>query len=122
MKYMLLIYSEPWDGSNMTEAMQAAELAKWFEYTADMQAAGVHIAGDALRETETATSVRVRDGKTLTTDGPFAGTKEILGGYYLVDVPSLDEALAWAAKCPGARYGTIEVRPLMEFEMPGAGA
>lgn len=122
MKYMLLIYAEPWDGSNMTEADQAAELEKWFKYTADMQEAGVHIAGDALREIDTATSVRVRDGKTLTTDGPFAETKEILGGYYLVDVPSLDEALAWAAKCPGAQYGTIEVRPLMEFEMPEATA
>lgn len=122
MKYMLLIYSEPWDSSNMTEAMQAAELERWFKYTADMEAAGVHIAGDALREIETATCVRVRDGKTLTTDGPFAETKEILGGYYLVDVPSLDEALAWAAKCPGAQNGTIEVRPLMEFDMPEATA
>lgn len=117
---MLLIYAEPWGASNMTETMQAAELEKWCTYTADMQAAGVPITGDALRETKPATSVRVRDGKSLTTDGPFAETKEVLGGYYLLDVPSLDGALAWAAKCPGAQYGTIEVRPLMEFDMPEA--
>ena len=121
MKYMLLIYSEPWDPAQVTEDMQKAELAKWFKYTADMQQAGAYVAGDALREVATATSVRVRDGKTVTTDGPFAETKEILGGYYLVDVPSLDEALAWAERCPGAQFGTIEVRPLMEFDMPEAG-
>lgn len=121
MKYMLLIYSEPWD-AELPADQRDAEMAKWFAYTADMQKAGVHLAGDALREIATATSVRVRDGKTLTTDGPFAETKEILGGYYLIDVPSLDEALSWAEKCPGAVYGTIEVRPLMVFDMPEATA
>jgi hypothetical protein len=120
-KYMLLIYSEPWDAMP-SEAEQQAELAKWFQYTTDLQEAGVYIAGDALREVATATSVRVREGKTLTTDGPFAETKEILGGYYLVDVPSLDEALTWAERCPGAVYGTIEVRPLMVFDGPNAPA
>jgi len=71
------------------------------------------VAGDALQPTSTATSVRVRDGETLTTDGPFAETKEVLGGYYLIDVETLDEALEWAAKIPGAGHGTIEVRPVV---------
>ena len=71
------------------------------------------VAGDALQPITTATSIRVRDGETLTTDGPFAETKEVLGGYYLIDVDTIDEALDWAAKIPGAKHGTIEVRPVV---------
>ena len=71
---------------------------------------------DALKPTDTATTVRIRDGKTLPTDGPFAETKEQLGGYYLVDAPDLDTAIRWAAKCPSAPSGSIEVRPVMVFE------
>lgn len=122
MQYMLLIYGGEGAMDNATPQEREAEMGKWFAYTNDLRTAGVMVAGDALQATTSATSVRVRDGKTLTTDGPFAETKEALGGYYLLDTPSLDEALAWAAKCPGAFYGTIEVRPLMEFDMPEAGA
>ena len=84
-------------------------------YTAELDRAGVRLAGEALQPNPTATSVRVRDGQTVTTDGPFAETKEGLGGFYLIEAPDLDAALAWAAKCPGAKYGTMEVRPVLDF-------
>lgn len=122
MKYMLLIYGPEWDGSAMSPDDQKAELDRWWAYTAAMQEAGVMLAGDALQPTATATSVRVREGKDTVTDGPFAETKEVLGGYYLLDVPSLDEAIEWAKRCPGASYGTIELRPLMIFERDGGDA
>lgn len=114
MQYMILIYAEEAPPTGTPEE-QAAEMQKWFEYTTDMQNAGVHIAGEPLQPSATATTVRVRNDETLTTDGPFAETKEVLGGYYLIDVPHLDDALKWAAACPGAHYGSIEVRPLMEL-------
>ncbi len=116
MQYMLLIYAEEMAPQGTPEEQQA-EMAKWFKYTEDLQAAGVMVAGDPLQDTSTATTVRVRNDETLTTDGPFAETKEVLGGYYLIDVEHLDDALKWAAACPGAAYGSIEVRPLME--LPG---
>jgi hypothetical protein len=116
MKYMMLIYGQEGGFGDMPEDQQQAVLKSWFDYSEDMEKAGVMVAGDALQPTPTATSVRVRDGKTLTTDGPFAETKEQLGGYYLMEVPSLDEALDWAARCPGAPYGTIELRPVMTFD------
>ncbi|MDX1510064.1 MAG: YciI family protein [Nitriliruptorales bacterium] len=114
MKYLLLIYAEEGEPTGTPEE-QAEAMQAWFDYTEDMRAAGVHMGGEPLQPSSTATSVRVRDGQRTTTDGPFAETKEVLGGYYLIDVPSLDEALAWAEKCPAAFYGTIEVRPLMEL-------
>ncbi|HJZ60712.1 MAG TPA: YciI family protein [Miltoncostaeaceae bacterium] len=116
MKYMMLIYGQEGGFGDMPEDQQQAVLKSWFDYTENMEKAGVLVAGDALQPTASATSVRVRDGKTLTTDGPFAETKEQLGGYYLMEVPSLDEALDWAARCPGAPFGTIEVRPVMTFD------
>jgi len=116
MKYMMLIYGQEGGFGDMPEDQQQAVLKSWFDYTEDMEKAGVLLAGDALQPTASATSLRVRDGKTLTTDGPFAETKEQLGGYYLMEVPSLDEALDWAARCPGAPFGTIEVRPVMTFD------
>ena len=77
-----------------------------------MKKAGVYVGGDRLRPTSSATTVRVADGKTQVLDGPYAETKEQLGGYYMIDVPDLDAALSWAARCPGASHGTIEVRPI----------
>jgi hypothetical protein len=109
MQYMLLIYV-PADGS------QSAESSAWSEYTTALQESGVMVAGDGLQPGETASTVRVRDGETLITDGPFAETKELLGGYYLIDVPDLDAALAWAAKMPNIAFGSVEVRPVMVFE------
>jgi hypothetical protein len=113
MQYMLLIYSDPSGWDTMSEADQGALYGAYGAFTEELQASGKHVAGDALQGLETATSVRVRDGETLTTDGPFAETKEVLGGYYLIDVETLDEALEWAAKLPGSWYGTVEVRPVV---------
>ena len=109
-QYMLLIYSP-----TRTPEQPEAESPQWFAYTQELNESGAMVAGDALQP-ETATTVRVRDGETVITDGPFAETKEALGGYYLVDVPDLDAALAWAAKIPNVGYGSIEVRPVMVFE------
>jgi hypothetical protein len=117
MRYMLLIYGDPAAVADMTPEEGEAEMQKWFTYSAEMAEAGVMLGGDPLEDVTTATSVQVRDGQTLTTDGPFAETKEILGGYYMLDVPDLDAAVTWAAKCPGAVHGTIELRPVQE--LPG---
>jgi len=114
MQYMLLIYT-PAAGGPSLEQLQA-EHPRWMQYTQDLQDAGVMVAGDALQGTDTATAVRVRNDETLVTDGPFAETKELLGGYYLIDVPDLDTALAWAAKIPSVGYGSVEVRPIMVFD------
>ena len=113
MKYMALIYGNESGATSMTQEQMAAELQA---YNAFGEAAGKAIlAGDALHPTHDATTVRVRDGKILTTDGPFAETKEQLGGYYLLECKNLDEAIALAAKIPGAKHGSIEVRPVMVF-------
>ena len=118
MQYMLLIYNSPDAWSSMTEDQQGEVFGAYGTFTEELQSSGKLVAGDALQPTSTATSVRVRDGETLTTDGPFAETKEVLGGYYLIDVETIDEALEWGGKIPGAKYGTIEVRPVVtDYEM-----
>ena len=115
MRYIALIYANeadrPQPGTPASEKM----MKDYFDYSDAVVKAGVFKAGDALLPTPTATTVRARDGKTLTTDGPFAETKEQLGGFYVLDCKDLDEAISWAAKIPDARTGSIEVRPLMEF-------
>lgn len=118
MQYMLLIYGPDPSAGEVPEDQGEAEMARWFAYTADMVEAGVMEAGAPLQGIDTATTVRVRDGDTLSTDGPFAETAEVLGGYYLIDVPDLDQALSWAARCPAADYGSIEVRPVAELPPP----
>jgi len=90
-------------------------MADYNAYTDDLGKSGLMRAGEALHPTSAATTVRVQNGKTVTTHGPFAETKEQLGGFYMIDCKNLDEAIAWAAKCPGARAGSIEVRPVMDF-------
>jgi hypothetical protein len=116
-QYMLLIYSDPADAPGPDE--QETQLGRWMDYTNEIQQSGAMVAGDALEPSETATTVRVRDGETLLTDGPFAETKEILGGFYVVEVPDLDAALALASKMPNIEYGSVEVRPVMVFSDPG---
>ena len=111
--YMLLLYAE--DGDEQTRAARWAELPEWDALTSELRERAVWIANAALHPVEAATTVRVRDGETTVTDGPFAVTKEILGGYYLVDCADLDEALAIAARIPMARYGSVEVRPVVEL-------
>jgi hypothetical protein len=122
MRYLLLIYDNEQTWANMSQEESQAIMGDYFGYSEEVFGAGVAKAGDALQPTSAATTVRVRDGQTVTTDGPFAETKEQLGGYYLIDVPDLDEAIKWAAKIPSSRIGSIEVRPVLAFpDAPGAG-
>ena len=116
MQYLLLIYRSEAELSKMTAADRQAMSAEYGTYTQSIIQSGHFKAGDGLQPTTTATSVRVRDGKTLTTDGPFAETREQLGGYYLVEAKDLDTALGIAARIPGAKTGTIEVRPVMIYD------
>ena len=116
MKYMLLLYQEPDAGPDRGTAEWDAEMARWFAVTDEMGGAGVLVAGNALQPTTTATTLREREGEVLLTDGPFAETKEVLGGFYVIDVADLDEATRWAAKMPLAPYGSVEIRPVMEFD------
>jgi hypothetical protein len=112
MKYMLLIYSNEAAMQSARKADIGQMMAAYGAYTEALKKAGALIAGDPLEPTTTATTVRVANGKTNVLNGPYAETKEQLGGYYLIDVPDLDAALSWAARCPGASHGTMEVRPL----------
>jgi hypothetical protein len=114
-QYMLLIYDDETIWSSMPEEERNGVMQEYFSYTEELKQAGKYVAADALQATETAKTIEVRDGTTLTTDGPFAETKEQLGGYYVVDVDSEEEALEWAAKIPSARFGKIEVRPVVVF-------
>ncbi len=115
MRYMLLLYSAENAGPTPGSPEHAAEMQEWFAISEEMAKAGIMISGEPLHGIDTATTVRVRDGQTAVTDGPFAETKEILGGYYMIDVDDLDAATAWAAKIPLAPYGSVEVRPIMEL-------
>ena len=116
MKYLLMIYTNEQQDAQRTPEEQEANMGEYFAFTNEIREAGVMLGGEALQSTTTATTVRVRQGQTASTDGPFAETKEQLGGYYLLDCENLDEAIKWAAKIPGAREGSIEIRPLWEFE------
>ena len=118
MHYLLLIYT-PESTQAAVDGPSAPEMSQaYVEYGEWLSSKGYFKGGDALQPTSTATTVRVRDGKTLATDGPYAETKEQLGGYYLVDCPSLDEAIEAASRIPGAAFGVIEVRPIFEFAAP----
>jgi hypothetical protein len=112
-QYIFLIYGDESEGSSSPDEM-AKSMQEWGDYTQYLKDKGYHLAGEALYPTHDATTVRVRDGKTITTDGPFAETKEQLGGYFIVEVDDLDTAIELAAKIPGARHGSIEVRPIIE--------
>ena len=115
MRYLCLIYNDEKAHANMSEQEMGAMMEAYGKYTEDLERAGAMLGGEALQPTETATTVQVRDGRTLTTDGPFAETKEQLGGFYMIEAKDLDEAIAWAAKIPSAADGSVEVRPIMEF-------
>jgi len=108
MKYLMLIYANEAAAAATGDSVSPAYAA----YTEAMHKAGVLVGGERLRPTASATTVRVRDGKTQVLDGPYADTKEQLGGYYMIEVPDIDAALAWAARCPGAGTGSLEVRPV----------
>ena len=116
MQYLLLIYRNEAELGKMTPEDRQKMSAEYGVYTQSIIQSGNFKAGDGLQPTTTATTVRVRDGKTMTTDGPFAETREQLGGYYLVEAKDLDAATAMAARIPGARDGSIEVRPVMIYK------
>lgn len=113
MRYMLLIYDNEAAAAGMSEAQGAEMMQAYAGFTNEILEKGLFHAGDPLAPTSTATTVRVRNGKTQTTDGPFAETHEQLGGYYILDCEDLDTALRYAAAIPSAKYGSVEVRPLM---------
>jgi hypothetical protein len=122
-QYMLLLYAPEVDEAEQAERW--AEMPEWLEITEGLREAGLLVANGPLHSVQAATTVRVRDGETALTDGPFAVTKEVLAGYYLLDCADLDEALRHAARLPTARYGSIEVRPMIdpsEIPMPGEAA
>jgi hypothetical protein len=113
MQYILLIHDDPAHFANMSEEERASLYQEYGAFSQDLRDRGAYVGGDQLQPTSTATTVRVRDGEQLTTDGPYAETKEQLGGYYIIDVGTLDEAIEWAARIPSARMGSIEVRPIV---------
>jgi hypothetical protein len=120
MKYILLIYEDEKSWANLSEAERQQFFGEYMQFTKEIRASGHYQTGAPLQPTSTATSVRIRNHKRLVTDGPFAETREQLGGFYLVEAKDLDEAIGMAARIPGARLGTIEVRPVMEVPMPAA--
>ena len=112
MQYLLMIYGDEAAMQNRSQEELDRILGAFMAYTEAVKSAGVLVGLNRLRPTPTATTVRVTGGKTQVLNGPYAETREQLGGYYLIDVPDLDAALSWAARCPGAEYGTMEVRPV----------
>ncbi len=118
-QYMILIYNPPEGGPSPEE--MPAQGRRWTQYTQDLKDAGLFVAGDALQGVDVATTVRVRDGQTQLTDGPFAETKEHLAGYYLVEARDLDTVLDYAGRIPSVDYGSVEVRPIWDqSQMPSA--
>jgi len=116
MQYLLLIYSNEADEPKMGTPAAEQHFKDYMDFSADVQERGLMLGGNALQSVSTATTVRMRDGKAQTTDGPFAETKEQLGGYYLLDCKDLDEAIECASRIPSARFGSVEIRPIMTFD------
>jgi hypothetical protein len=114
-RYLLLIHNDEANVASLSPAETEKLIAEYAQLTGELKAAGAHEASSRLRPVATATTVRVRDGRTLTTDGPFAETKEQLGGYYQIEAANLDVAIRWASKIPSARMGCVEIRPLWEM-------
>jgi hypothetical protein len=120
MKYLCTIYGDESQWVDVTPEQSAEVMAAYYAFGEAAEKAGVMLGGEGLEPTSAATTVRVRDGERLLSDGPFAETKEQLGGYYLLECGSLDEAIDWAAKIPGAASGSVEVRPVMNYEAAGS--
>jgi len=116
MQYLLLIYGDESMWATISEGEQGKYMQEYNDFTEAVKKAGNYLAAEALQPTWTATTVRVRDGKTMTTDGPFAETREQLGGFYFIEAKDLDEAIAIAARIPSSRSGSIEVRPVQKWE------
>ena len=119
MRYLMLIYDNEQAMAHQTPQEQAVTMEAWSKYSGELHGTGKMLGGDALQPTATATTVRAKDGKTLVSDGPFAETKEQLGGYFVVEAKDLDEAIDWARRMPHlSAGGSVEVRPIMEFDNP----
>jgi hypothetical protein len=116
MRYLLSIYEEESNWGTQSPEESGGIMARYQALSEELRGSGAYLAGEGLQPTATATTVRVRGGERLTTDGPFAETKEQLGGFYLVECKDLDEAIEWAAKIPASEVGSIEVRPVMDYE------
>ena len=116
MRYLCLIYDEEKQLTSMAKSESDAMMAEYFTFTENVKKSGHYVGGEALQPVHTATTVRVRGGKVSTTDGPFAETKEQLGGYYLIEARDLNDAIQVAAKIPSARVGSVEVRPILAFD------
>ncbi len=114
MRYLLLIYGDESAAASATQEQVAQQMQAYYAFSEEARQRGLFEGADALQPTQTATTVRVRNGERLTTDGPFAETREQLGGYYLLNCRDLDEAIEMAAKIPGAQTGSIEIRPIWE--------
>lgn len=114
MQYLLLIYAEEAVWESLSDDERRTIYGEYSQLNNDLREQGKFVGGDELQPVATATTVRLRDGDTLVSDGPFAETKEALGGYYLIEADSLDEAIEWAARIPSARQGTIEIRPVFD--------
>jgi hypothetical protein len=112
MQYLLMLYSAESEWDKLSPAEQAQGVASYQAYTEALRKAGALVSANRLRPTSAATTVRLENGRTQVLDGPYAETKEQVGGYYLIEAPDLDAAIAWAARCPGAGHGTVEVRPI----------
>ena len=115
MKYLCLIYDDEKKAAEMSKSEGDAFMGEYFAFTEGIRKSGHYVGGEALQPIQTATTVRVRSGKISTTDGPFAETKEQLGGYYLIEARDLNDAIQVAAKIPSARIGSVEVRPVVDF-------
>jgi hypothetical protein len=118
MQYLLTLYSNESGWDNLSDAEKQQGYAAYMAYTEALKAAGAYLGSNRLRPVATASTVRTSNGKPQVLDGPYADTKEQLGGYYLIEAPDLDAALAWAARCPGAGHGVVEVRPVWEMSAP----
>ncbi len=119
MRYLCLIYDEEKKLAALSKSESEAFMGEYFAFTEGIKKSGHHVGGEALQPVQTATTVRVRNGKLSTTDGPFAETKEQLGGFYLINARDLNDALQVASRIPSARLGSVEVRPVVDFSKPG---
>ena len=122
MKYLCLIYNDEQNVTGLSPAETQALMGEYFQFTNDIRNSGHYVAGEALHDVATASTVRVRNGKVSTTDGPFAETKEQLGGFYLIEAKDLNDAIQIAARIPSARMGSIEIRPVVDFSQAQQGA
>ncbi len=118
MKYLCLIYDDESKWATMPKEQADALMGEYFAFTQGIRTSGHYLAGEALQPVQTATTVRVRNGKISTTDGPFAETKEQLGGFYMIEAKDLNDAIQVASRIPSAKVGSVEVRPVQVFEMP----